>query len=205
MIRTGWRGRSEAKEVFSYQFTVHSLGSRENTTQEYGREGGAEDYTWRKWPDGPLTRQVEQGDQGMKLVFVCGLSVVLAHSFLQEPQKPAEEKPAAATEAKPVASAAKLVNPTKATAESIALGKKAYGTDCAMCHGKTGAGDGDLAADMKLKLRDYRDPESLKAMTDGEIYLIIANGKGQMSGEEGRMKPGQMWDVVNYVRSLGKK
>jgi mono/diheme cytochrome c family protein len=74
-----------------------------------------------------------------------------------------------------------------------------------MCHGKTGAGDGDLAADMKLKLRDYRDPESLKAMTDGEIYLIIANGKGQMSGEEGRMKPGQMWDVVNYVRSLGKK
>src|ERR1700756_5747178 len=136
MIRTGWRGRSEAKEVFSYQFTVHSLGSRENTTQEYGREGGAEDYTWRKWPDGPLTRQVEQGDQGMKLVFVCGLSVVLAHSFLQEPQKPAEEKPAAATEAKPVASAAKLVNPTKATAESIALGKKAYGTDWAMCHCK---------------------------------------------------------------------
>jgi mono/diheme cytochrome c family protein len=141
----------------------------------------------------------------MKLVFACGLLVVLAHSFPQEPQKPAEEKPAAAAEAKPVASAAKLVNPAKATAESIALGKKAYGTDCAMCHGKTGAGDGDLATDMKLKLRDYRDPESLKALTDGEIYTIIEKGKGQMSGEEGRMKPGQMWDVVNYVRSLGKK
>jgi mono/diheme cytochrome c family protein len=141
----------------------------------------------------------------MKFVFACGLLVVAVHSFLQEPQKPAEERPAAAGEAKAAADGTKPVNPTKATAESISLGKKAYGFDCAMCHGKTGAGDGDLAVDMKLKLRDYRDPESLKGMTDGEIYLIIANGKGQMSGEEGRMKPGQMWDVVNYVRSLARK
>jgi mono/diheme cytochrome c family protein len=141
----------------------------------------------------------------MRFVFACGLFVVMAHSFLQEPQKPNEEKPAAAAEAKPAAGGTKLVNPTKATAESIALGKKAYGIDCAMCHGKTGAGDGDLAVDMKLKLRDYRDPESLKGMTDGEIYTLIEKGKGQMSGEEGRMKPGQIWDVVNYVRSLGRR
>ncbi|MGB7845927.1 MAG: cytochrome c [Candidatus Acidiferrum sp.] len=143
----------------------------------------------------------------MKIVFACGLLVVVCHSFLQEPQKPGEEKPVvAATEAKATAGGGtKLVNPVKATAESIALGKKAYGTDCSMCHGKTGAGDGDLAADMKLKLLDYRDPEALKAMTDGEIYVIIASGKGQMSGEEGRMKPGQMWNVVNYVRALAKK
>lgn len=117
----------------------------------------------------------------------------------QEAPKP-EEKPAAAT----TADAGKLMNPTKATPESIALGKKAYGVDCAMCHGKAGAGDGDLAVDMKLKLRDYRDPESLKSMTDGEIFTIIDKGKGQMSGEEGRMKPPQIWDVVNYVRSLAR-
>jgi mono/diheme cytochrome c family protein len=122
----------------------------------------------------------------------------------QEPSKPAGENPAA-SETKATGDAAKMVNPTKATAESIALGKKAYGTDCAMCHGKTGAGDGDLAADMKLKLKDYRDPEALKSLTDGEIFTIIEKGKGQMSGEEGRMKPGQIWDVVNFVRSLGKK
>ena len=74
-----------------------------------------------------------------------------------------------------------------------------------MCHGKAGEGDGDLAADMKLKLKDYRDPDSLKGMTDGEIYTIIEKGKGQMSGEEGRMKANQIWDVVNYVKSLAKK
>jgi len=140
----------------------------------------------------------------MRWIVACVAAAVMSHSFWQDPQKPAEEKPAAA-DAKPAANTAKLVNPVKATPASIALGKKAYGSDCEMCHGKSGAGDGDLAGDMKLKLRDYRDPESLKAMTDGEIYTIIANGKGQMSGEEGRMKPGQIWDVVNYLRSLGKK
>jgi mono/diheme cytochrome c family protein len=141
----------------------------------------------------------------MKLVIACGMFVLMWRSFLQEPAKPVEEKTATAADAKAASEDAKKANPTKATAASIALGKKAYGTDCLMCHGKEGAGDGDLAVDMKLKLKDYRDPESLKSMTDGEIYAIIEKGKGQMSGEEGRMKPGQIWDVVNYVRSLGKK
>ena len=58
---------------------------------------------------------------------------------------------------------------------------------------------------MNQKVRDYRDPASLKDLTDGEIYSIIANGKGQMTGEAGRMKAGQIWDVVNYIRSLSKK
>jgi mono/diheme cytochrome c family protein len=128
-------------------------------------------------------------------VVLC-LTVVAWPGWWQEPQQ--------AVETKPVVDGAKLVNPVKATPNSIALGKKAYGLDCAMCHGKTGAGDGDLAGDMKLKLRDYRDPESLKAMTDGEIFTIIAKGKGQMSGEEGRMKPTQIWNLVNYVRTLEK-
>ena len=74
-----------------------------------------------------------------------------------------------------------------------------------MCHGKEGAGDGDLAGDMHLKLRDYRDPTTLKELTDGEIYSIIAKGKGKMTGEEGRMKPEQIWDMVNYIRSLAQK
>ena len=139
----------------------------------------------------------------MKWLFLC-VAIVAWHGLAQEQQKTAEEKPVAA-EAKPAADVVKLVNPTKPTAESLALGKKAYGTDCAMCHGKTGAGDGDLAADMKLKLMDYRDPDALKSMSDGEIYMLIDKGKGQMSGEEGRMKPTQIWNVVNYVRSLSKK
>jgi mono/diheme cytochrome c family protein len=122
--------------------------------------------------------------------------------FWQDPSKPED---AATAAGKPTSDTTKKVNPVKTTAESIALGKKAYATDCAMCHGKDGAGDGDLAADMKLKLRDFRNAAAMKELTDGEMFDAIMSGKGQMSGEEGRMKPTQVWNVVNYVRSLGKK
>jgi mono/diheme cytochrome c family protein len=137
----------------------------------------------------------------MKWIFLCVAMAVWSPGS-QIPQQTAEKTAAAsATDA----DAAKLVNPVKPSPVSLASGKKTYGTDCAMCHGKAGGGDGDLAADMKLTLKDFRDPETLKGMSDGEIYLIIDKGKGQMSGEEGRLKPSQIWDAVNYVRSFSKK
>ncbi|HTQ95347.1 MAG TPA: cytochrome c [Candidatus Acidoferrum sp.] len=132
----------------------------------------------------------------MRFLFLC--AAVMIGNYWQDAPKPAA---ATATSA---ADAAK-VNPVKPTPVSLASGKKTYGTDCAMCHGKTGAGDGDLATDMKLTLKDYRNPDSLKDISDGEIFTIIEKGKGQMSGEEGRLKAPQIWDLVNYVRSLSKK
>ncbi len=139
----------------------------------------------------------------MKWMLLC-VSLLLSHWVCQQSPQAAAEKPVA-PETKPAVDPAKLVNPTKPTPTSLALGKKSYNLDCAMCHGKTGAGDGDLAADMKLQLRDYRDPGSLKSMSDGEIFTIIANGKGQMSGEQGRMNSSQIWNLVNYIRTLSKK
>lgn len=100
---------------------------------------------------------------------------------------------------------AKRENPVKSTPASIADGKKAYATQCAMCHGTDGNGKGDLATDMQLKLRDYRDSEAMKDVTDGELFYILAKGKGDMPGEEDRMKPEQRWNLINYIRSLAKK
>ncbi|HXH66926.1 MAG TPA: cytochrome c [Candidatus Limnocylindrales bacterium] len=136
-------------------------------------------------------------------VIVCASILFPVSSRSQEPAKPAEEKPAA--EAKPASEASKKENPVKSSPTSLASGKKKYGQDCAMCHGAEGGGDGDLAADMHLKLKDFRGGEGLKDLSDSDIYNIINNGKGKMMGEEGRLKPDEIWDVVNFVRSLSKK
>ncbi|MBZ5598588.1 MAG: cytochrome c [Acidobacteriia bacterium] len=101
--------------------------------------------------------------------------------------------------------AVKKVNPVKPTTESIARGKKLYGYDCAMCHGKGGYGKGDVAEDMKLKISDFSDPAALKEKTDGELFYIIRNGKGQMPPEGDRVKADALWDLVNYIRSFAKK
>jgi mono/diheme cytochrome c family protein len=128
------------------------------------------------------------------LVAISGLSVAA------QDQKPA----APAAESKMPPEAAKVPNSVKPTAASLAAGKKIYGYDCAMCHGKDGDGKGDLAADMKVKLLDYTDPAALKDKTDGELFYIIKNGKGEMTGEGDRLKPDEMWNLVNYVRSFSK-
>jgi mono/diheme cytochrome c family protein len=96
-------------------------------------------------------------------------------------------------------------NPVTATPESIAQGKKWYGYDCAMCHGKDGDGKGDVGADMKLKVSDFTDPTTLKERTDGELFYIIKFGKADMPPEGARVKTDELWDLVNYVRSLAKK
>ncbi|MFY9804947.1 MAG: c-type cytochrome [Candidatus Acidiferrales bacterium] len=123
----------------------------------------------------------------------------------QEAAKPAPATSTPAAESKVPPEAAKLPNPVKPTPASLAQGKKSYGYDCALCHGKDGDGKGDLADDMKLKLADYRDPAALKDMTDGEMFYIIKNGKGEMTGEGDRVKTDEIWDLVNYVRSFAKK
>ena len=116
-----------------------------------------------------------------------------------------DQKPAApAAEFKMPPEAAKVPNPVKPTAASLAAGKKTYGYDCAMCHGKDGDGKGDLAEDMKLKLLDYTDPAALKDKTDGELFYIIKNGKGDMPAEGDRVKTDDVWNLVNYVRSFSK-
>jgi mono/diheme cytochrome c family protein len=102
----------------------------------------------------------------------------------------------------PVA-AAREPNPVKVTPESLESGKKIYSYDCASCHGVTGDGKTDVGKD--LKIPDFSDPAALKDRTDGEIFYVIKNGHGDMPPEGDRAKTNQLWDLVNYTRSLAKK
>jgi cytochrome c len=97
---------------------------------------------------------------------------------------------------------AKMVNPVKPTAESLAQGKKYYGYDCAMCHGQTGNGKGEV--DASEKLPDFTDPSSLKDKSDGELFCSLKVGKGHMPLERIRITPNELWNLINYVHSLSK-
>jgi mono/diheme cytochrome c family protein len=123
-------------------------------------------------------------------------------SWAQKDQPPAK---APAPEYKiPPADAAK-VNPVKPTEESRAKGKKLYGYDCAMCHGVKGDGKGDMASDLK-NVTDFTNPDTLKNRTDGELFYIIRNGKGEDMPPEGdRAKDDDIWNMVNYIRAFAKK
>ncbi len=95
-----------------------------------------------------------------------------------------------------------MANPVKPTAESLAQGKKYYGYDCAMCHGKDGDGKGEV--DTGEKMIDFTNPSSLKDKTDGELFCALKTGKGHMPLENIRVTPNELWNLINYVHSLGK-
>lgn len=123
----------------------------------------------------------------------------------QSNDKPKEGQAAEAPAAIPADAAAKK-NPVKPTPEGLAEARKLYGYHCAMCHGKDGDGKGDLATDMKLQLKDWRDASAISHYTDGELFYIITNGRGKMVGGEGdRTKEEVRWNLVNLVHSFGQK
>ena len=106
------------------------------------------------------------------------------------------------------ADAAKLKNPVKATPESIAAGKKIYDTQCATCHGESGKGDGKMAASITgTKPSDLSDASWKHGSSDGEIFTLIRDGsKGTgMRGYATKLKTDDIWNVVNYTRTLAPK
>ena len=137
---------------------------------------------------------------------VLVLSAILLASFGISPAEPSstQEKPGS-IEPKMTPEDAAKKNPVPPTPEGLAEVRKTFGYNCAMCHGKSGDGKGDLAADMKLELRDWRNASSLEKVTDGELFWIISNGKGKMPGEGDRTKERVRWNFVNLVRSFAKK
>ena len=102
--------------------------------------------------------------------------------------------------------AAKVKNPVAATPESIDAGKAIYGRRCAVCHGTSG--QGGSGSDISPPAPDLTDAEWKHGSTDGEIFDVIKNGVPpdlSMEPWGDRIKDPDIWNVVNYVRSLAKK
>ena len=141
-------------------------------------------------------------------VFKClvFLPVFLASAFLLPGVvSPTQENASTTTPFQVPANLAGKSNPVKPTPEGMAKARKMWGYDCAVCHGAAGDGKGDIAAEMKPPLKDYRDPDALKAISDGELFYIIQKGKGQMPSEGDRAKDDDIWNMVSLVRSFAKK
>jgi putative copper resistance protein D len=98
-------------------------------------------------------------------------------------------------------------NPVKADATSIAAGAKLYASNCAPCHGDSGAGDGKMAKQFNPPPANLVDATWSHGSTDGEIFVVIRDGVKDtgMKAFGSKMSAHQLWDVVNYLRSLAPK
>ncbi len=124
-------------------------------------------------------------------------------------QAPAAQAPAGGAPAATEPNYAWLTEfPIEVTDELFALGKKKFETNCAVCHGFAGYGDGlvsqratSLAQGYWLQPTSLHE-ERIQQQSVGRIYYTVANGKGKMAGYASSLTPKERWAVVLYVRSL---
>jgi mono/diheme cytochrome c family protein len=100
-------------------------------------------------------------------------------------------------------SAASKSNPQKG-AESVANGKALFAKHCQSCHGKTGLGDGTKASELKTEPGDF-SKAAFQAQSDGALFYKISEGRDDMPSFKKKMpEANDIWDVVNFVRTLKK-
>lgn len=98
-----------------------------------------------------------------------------------------------------VAAAVGQTNPVPADARSLENGRKSFQINCAVCHGAAGQGNGPAVAYGVIPLPLIG--QTTLALTDGQIFGIIRNGRGNMPTYN-RIPDHERWDIINYLRGL---
>jgi len=96
----------------------------------------------------------------------------------------------------------------KKVSEQVRRGEVLYASQCAVCHGLQGRGDGPNAARLERSPRDFTAAELMAAKTDDELYRVIAGG-GKSVGLSALMPPWgktlsrqEVWDVIKVLRQF---
>jgi mono/diheme cytochrome c family protein len=109
---------------------------------------------------------------------------------------PSQEKWTAPAKAKNV------VNPIAVNGESLGTGKSLYQKHCSSCHGKSGAGDGSKAAQLKTELTSFK-LSSFQSQSDGSMFYKINEGREDMPSFKKKIPDtDEVWSIVNYLRTL---
>ena len=98
----------------------------------------------------------------------------------------------------------KLKNPVVPSESTMKAAARLYVDQCAECHGERGKGDGPKAAMHRPLPADLTDARQLSAVTDGEIFYQISEGKRPMPSFKNRLTQDQRWALVLLVRSFAQ-
>ena len=96
-----------------------------------------------------------------------------------------------------------LRNPIPRSAESIARGRELFEKDCAVCHGAEGRGDGVAA--LPERPDDLSRLAPPPVFPDGVVAYRIINGVNMMPAFKSVLSENEIWDLLNFIRSLAVK
>ena len=98
--------------------------------------------------------------------------------------------------------AAQKQNPISLNQVSISGGKEIYSKNCANCHGDKATG---LSSESTRLQKDTPNLiQGLKNHTDGDFLWKIQNGKVEMPSFIKDLSENDIWNIINYIKSLDK-
>ncbi len=80
-------------------------------------------------------------------------------------------------------------------------GRERFDIYCAVCHGRTGHGDGQVVQRGYAKPPSYHD-KRLREMPVGRFFEVITRGFGAMPDYAGQVPVDDRWAIVAYIRIL---
>jgi len=93
--------------------------------------------------------------------------------------------------------------PTLAASGDPTNGKIIYETNCLICHGERGKGDGLLGATLRPPPTDLTGSQA-RAKSDTDLLTVIHDGRGVMPAWKTRLKEQEIQNVLAYIRGLGE-
>lgn len=93
-------------------------------------------------------------------------------------------------------------NPIPRSSQSIDRGRALFHHDCEVCHGAGGRGDGPAAASLPKRPEDLTEIAPPPYFPDGVVAYRIANGGEVMPAWKGALSADDIWDLINFIRSL---
>jgi mono/diheme cytochrome c family protein len=98
---------------------------------------------------------------------------------------------------------AKVVqNPVKPTPKALVNAAEVFKVNCAGCHGEHGDGNGPASVVLPRKAANFTDGKTMSAMTDGELFWKMSNGRAPMPAWKELLPVRQRWELVNYLRTF---
>ena len=96
-----------------------------------------------------------------------------------------------------------MKNPVAVGDISVKEGLALYTKNCASCHGRAGMGDGVKARAIKTFPGDFSKADFQK-QSDGDLFYKTKTGRDEMPKYESKLSDNDIWNIVNYMRTLKK-
>lgn len=95
------------------------------------------------------------------------------------------------------------VSLTSAASGDPTKGKIIYATNCLICHGERGKGDGLIGASLSPPPTDLTGSQA-RAKSDTDLQTVIQEGRAAMPAWKKRLSDQDIQNLLAYIRSLGE-